>query len=77
MRRQAVFRAVWCWLAMVLAGASIATAQVPISGSISGTVTDNAGGVIPGATVQLKDEDEGTGTQKHKKCIVKMGGSVV
>ena len=28
-------------------------------------------------TCQLKDEDEGTGTQQHKKCIVKMGGSVV
>jgi hypothetical protein len=61
----------------VLAGASIATAQVRISGSISGTVTDNTGGVIPGATVQLKDEDEGTGTQEHTKCIVKMGDSVV
>jgi hypothetical protein len=33
--------------------------------------------VRAGATLQLKDEDEGTGTQKHKKCIVKMGGSVV
>ena len=24
-----------------------------------------------------KDEDEGTGTQTYKKCIVKMGGRVV
>ena len=24
-----------------------------------------------------QDEDEGTGTQKHDKCIVTMGGGVV
>ena len=68
MRGQAVFLPVWCWLAIVLAGASIAIAQMRVSGSISGTVTDNTGAVIPADTVQLKDEDEGTGTQKHKNA---------
>lgn len=28
-------------------------------------------------TCRLKDEEEGTGTQKNKTCIVKMGGRVV
>ena len=40
------------------------------------------GKVLRGAMLAValrftKDEDEGTGTQKHKKCIVKMGGRVV
>jgi hypothetical protein len=40
-----------------------AAAQVRISGGISGTVSDQTGGVVPGATVQLKDE--GTGNPRE------------
>jgi hypothetical protein len=40
-----------------------ASAQVRITGGISGTVTDQSDSVIPGATVQLKDE--GTGIVKE------------
>lgn len=39
--------------------ASPVLAQIRITGAISGTVTDAANGVIPGATVQLKDEATG------------------
>ena len=40
------------------------------------------GKVLRGAMLAVaqrftKDENEGTGTLKHKKCIVKMGGRVV
>ena len=40
-----------------------ATAQVRITGGISGVVTDPSDAVIPGATVQLKDE--GTGQSRE------------
>ena len=40
-------------------GASPALAQIRITGSISGTVTDAADAVIPGATVHLKDDTTG------------------
>ena len=43
--------------------AAPAVAQVSITGTIAGTVTDATDAVIPGATVQLKDE--GTGLQKQ------------
>src|SRR5437660_12921697 len=45
-------------LAAVLAPSSTA-AQVRITGGISGVVTDPSDAVIPGATVQLKDESTG------------------
>ena len=47
---------------LVGAGAIPAAAQVRITGAISGTVTDAQNAVVPGATVQLKDE--GTGIAK-------------
>jgi hypothetical protein len=50
-----------CATFVALAGSS--TAQVRITGAISGTVTDSSDAVIPGATVQLKDE--GTGITKE------------
>jgi len=43
--------------------ASLASAQVRITGGISGTVSDQTGGVVPGGTGQLKDE--GTGLVKE------------
>lgn len=45
--------------AMLLLGALPVGAQVRITGGISGTVTDSQDAVIPGATVQLKDEGTG------------------
>jgi hypothetical protein len=53
------------WLiacAALILGAGDAAAQVSVTGSISGTVLDTSAGVVPGATVQLKDE--GTGIEK-------------
>src|SRR5262245_15279864 len=38
---------------------SLASAQVRIVGAMSGTVTDESGGIIPGARVQLSDESTG------------------
>ncbi|HEY7502251.1 MAG TPA: TonB-dependent receptor [Vicinamibacterales bacterium] len=52
----------YCVALMVGLSVTAASAQVRISGGISGSVADNTGGVIPGATVVLKDE--GTGVQK-------------
>jgi hypothetical protein len=46
----------------VLFIASAASAQVSVTGAINGTVTDTTDAVVPGATVQLKDE--GTGVTK-------------
>jgi hypothetical protein len=62
MRRQ-VLRSACSIVALLVAWTSIATAQVRITGGISGTVADNTGGVVPGATVQLKDE--GTGATRE------------
>src|SRR5439155_26681186 len=45
------------------AAAGPAGAQVRIAGAITGTVTDSAGLVVPGATAQLKDERTGIGKQ--------------
>src|SRR5262245_43703344 len=42
--------------------ASPALAQVSITGGIAGTVTDTSDAVVPGASVNLKDE--GTGLEK-------------
>lgn len=50
-----------CGLALLLFS-SPALAQVSITGAIAGTVTDTSDSVIPGASVQLKDE--GTGLTK-------------
>jgi hypothetical protein len=63
MRGHAVFRRVCCFIASLVCCTALASAQVRITGSISGTVSDNTGGVIPGATVQLKDQ--GTGVEKE------------
>jgi hypothetical protein len=73
---RAVLRRICGVVALLVGIAAAADVQVRITGGISGTVVDNTGGVIPGDTVQMKDEDEGTGTQKHKS-IVKMGGGIV
>jgi len=56
MQGQALARAGRWSLALLLFITSTAAAQVRISGGISGTVSDQTGGVVPGATVQLKDE---------------------
>src|SRR5262245_30782107 len=45
--------------ALLLVAASAASAQVSITGAISGTVMDSSDAVLPGATVQLKDEGTG------------------
>ncbi|HJR61218.1 MAG TPA: TonB-dependent receptor [Vicinamibacterales bacterium] len=46
-------------LLVLTAFAAPAAAQIRITGSIAGTVTDTADGVVPGATVLLKDEATG------------------
>ena len=46
-------------LAMMVMAAAPARAQVT-TGTVSGTVKDAQGGVIPGATVTLTDEARGT-----------------
>src|SRR5215203_2497838 len=46
----------------ILFTASRVTAQVGVTGTINGTVTDSSDAVVPGANVQLKDE--GTGVTK-------------
>ena len=48
--------------AAVLGLATAAQAQVSITGCIAGTVMDNSDAVLPGATVNLRDE--GTGVEK-------------
>ena len=63
MQAQAVGRIGRYCLALLLSCTSVVAAQVRISGGISGTVSDPSGGVVPGATVQLKDE--GTGTPRE------------
>ena len=63
MQVQALARAGRWSLALLLFITSTAAAQVRISGGISGTVSDQTGGVVPGATVQLKDE--GTGNPRE------------
>ena len=77
MRSEAVFRKACSAMAIVLLCVSAVSAQVRITGGISGTAADTSGGAVPGATVQWKDDDEGTGRQKHKECSMKVGGSVV
>ena len=63
--REATFMAVRAWLARhlaaacVLGAASIASAQIT-TGTITGTVRDGQGGVIPGATVILTSDTQGT-----------------
>jgi hypothetical protein len=49
---------------------SAARAQVRITGGITGTVTDPSDAVIPGATVQLRDE----GTGQTKETVTNQGG---
>ncbi|MEO5894835.1 MAG: carboxypeptidase-like regulatory domain-containing protein [Vicinamibacterales bacterium] len=46
----------------ILSIASSAAAQVSVTGTINGTVTDTSDAVVPGASVRLKDE--GTGVTK-------------
>ena len=46
----------------ILFTASHVSAQVGVTGTINGTVTDPSDAVVPGASVQLKDE--GTGVTK-------------
>jgi hypothetical protein len=50
-------------LGLIFASAFPANAQVRITGEIAGTVTDTSDAVVPGASVQLKDE--GTGLIKQ------------
>ena len=63
--REATFMEVRAWLARhvaaacVLGVASIASAQIT-TGTITGTVRDGQGGVIPGATVILTSDTQGT-----------------
>jgi len=47
-------------LVTLSAGATWVTAQTVNSGSVSGTVTDPSGAVVPGATVTLKSDTQGT-----------------
>src|SRR6185503_14578616 len=42
---------------LILAGAASAAAQVSVGGSIEGTVADQQGGVLPGATVTAQGVD--------------------
>jgi hypothetical protein len=52
------FIAALSWMVFVLAGpAGLAQS---IQGSFVGTVTDKAGAVVPGATVTLTNQDEGS-----------------
>ncbi len=69
MRRQ-VLRSACSIVVLLVAWTSIATAQVRITGGISGTVTDKSGAVVPGATVQLKDE----GTSATKEAVTSERG---
>ena len=57
-------------LLAVLLAPSAARAQVRITGGITGTVTDPSDAVIPGATVQLKDD----GTGQTKETVTNEGG---
>jgi hypothetical protein len=80
MRGHAVFR-VRC-IALLLCLASAASAQIRINGGISGNVADNTGGIIPGATGGLSETIIVEGLApvletSNKRCIVKMGGSVL
>src|SRR5215831_12532428 len=56
-------RSVWTRLFLsavfIACGAAAASAQVSITGQINGTVMDSQDAVLPGATVQLKDEGTG------------------
>ena len=61
MKTRSVVLSFLCAL-LIGAGALPAAAQVSVTGAINGTVTDSTDAVVPGATVQLKDE--GTGITK-------------
>ena len=54
-----VRRATLLGLLAALFAPAVASAQVRITGEISGIVSDPSGGVVPGATVQLKDDSTG------------------
>src|SRR5262245_64788453 len=56
---------VWC--------SSSATAQGVTTGSIAGTVTDQTGGVVPGAKIKLRDE----GTNVVKEMTANDSGGFV
>src|ERR1700761_5592478 len=47
-----------CLLAVLLASSTLLVAQV-YTGSLTGLITDQSGGVIPGASVTLADKDKG------------------
>ena len=55
----------------ILGAASNAAAQVSVTGAINGTVTDSSDAVVPGASVQLKDE----GTGITKDTVTNVSGS--
>ena len=67
-------RAMWCVL-LVLGGATVArprdTGAQSVSGSIAGTVTDEQGASVPGATVTVTDEATGAA----RTTITDDGGS--
>ena len=66
-------RAMWCVL-LVLGGATVArprdTGAQSVSGSIAGTVTDEQGASVPGATVTVTDEATGAArtTIRRRSC---------
>ena len=65
LRRAVVLGVLTVWI-----GPIPATAQVRITGAISGLVTDPSDAVVPGATVQLKDE----GTGITQQTVTSSGG---
>src|SRR4051812_48407386 len=52
-------RSVVAALFLTLAASAIASAQGSFFGSLTGTVADNSGAVIPGADVKIKNNDTG------------------
>ena len=50
------------WIALVMIVPSASFAQVGGSGTIGGTVLDNSGGAVPGATVTATNADTGIET---------------
>ncbi len=51
---------VWCALALVLVSSTAAFGQGSANSSLAGVVVDTAGGVVPGATVTVRNSSTGT-----------------
>src|SRR6185436_14931462 len=58
--RQRQWLARTLWIALVLLGTSRIAFSQGITGTVTGTVKDAQGGVVPGATVTLTSESRGT-----------------